>query len=544
MGSIPTLGIGGFDFRPRNIPTADPNSLGGLVPPPLPEPIDSARDRLGKKLMGEFLYDMLLSPPAMRSHATGAGMVGGSAVMPGLGTFAGGLLGNLGMQGAQRVAPEMFGEPPIESGGETALMDTGASLAGGAIGGGAVRAGRLAGKGAKWAGLGLAALATDKGKKRLAARVFDMMGDAPFERQVRYPGSSTGFSSTEDYFVKDLVKRGMPISAAQMQMTPTGLAIMAQNRTGKEFLRDQSQYVENMGKELVKALAPNPGKAVNPYQSMDEIARWLQKSIRWNRGSFTPKADLKGALTELPKFEDLQKQIGPDRARQVLLMDWMDEAYDGSLGKHNPAKLAKYMEKRKSMFDSVAKAVEVDTGGAVKASGLKADWNRFLAAGSIAARGNDIGGRALEMEATNAGTALLAALPTIGLMNYPVARSLGVASKIGFIGPRMAKAMTDRDVIQEMIKLQTARANSAAHQSAFRSFLKVAAKKGIPLSARDASGTWMDLQYNPTQGSFVPSAPTNESIEQEMSNPWDLKEEANPLMNEAQKAQQSANPWL
>jgi hypothetical protein len=92
------------------------------------------------------------------------------------------------------------------------------------------------------------------------------------------------------------------------------------------------------------------------------------------------------------------------------------------------------------------------------------------------------------------------ALMILGPGSYPAVRALGVASKFYFIGPRLGKAMTDPELVNQMIILAKSNANSPAHKSRFSKFTKMLWDKGIPLTTR----TGVDIMVNPKNGEEIP----------------------------------------
>jgi len=497
----------------------------------LPPPAKSKRDLLGEELMGKFLYDMMLSPSAMRGNATaigqlaggaGAGLLTKSPAAAVAGHRAGGMAGSVAMQQLQRIAPTIFGEPPVdESMLANAVVDDLGTMAGGMAGKGLFNAGKFA-------------IDLMRGKAGLQAKFAGkVLGENPYNIPKTDLLDESGLVPTDTVgsVAKDLMARDFPIAAPQLMDSPMGINIFSQSKPGKEFLMKQDAAVKKLADELLEPGVKNNPIQTNVNTSLDAVVKMLQEKTGWVPASTNPRQALRKVVESTTNFKKFMDEVGPNRARVALMQDWFEHAYVPKERVFDVGRLSSYMHKNRAVFNSLAEAAEKSSkqqfrpAGVppVKASDLKASWNRFVHAAEFASKRAGRGEtRALEMESVNAAMGAAASALTTGVKpTYPATRAAGVFSKIGWIGPGLAKAWANPKMVNDLTRLMETRAGSLAQATALKNLGMESLKQGIRVMGMTQGGKWVDARWNPSRQAFeVSSNPINDETEF-MDMDWD-----------------------
>lgn len=528
-----------------------PKSLGQMGME-LPPEMKSNRDLLLEKSLSQFLrpsvarfmVDNILGSSAARSFGTQAGITLGRALpLPVIPSLVGGTAGNLAVQSMQAISPQAFGELP-ESGSYlgTAIADTVASYLADKAVAGAIGAGKGVGKGIK-----AAVKAGAKAEWKPATIIAQMMGRNPFHKEVGNLLGSDLPKTTEGQLAKELFEEGFPVSIPEIQGSPVGIEFQLREDPG--LLARQAAWLREKGKGILSTPIAGRAKTTLPIDADDEtVIRYLKKNLKDEEFKFLfptslrPKTEVKtlkmpdgkrmitsretgdviglpaNAKKELDRYfnneENLKQFIevaGPSRAHTILINRWLRSGFNPQElgGTFDPGTIASHLYNNRRQFRLLAESIAEESKRAtpnnpVKASDLMNAWNRFAAATEFAARGTSNKPRSLEQQAIQNVTAFMATVPTIGPASYPGVRGLAFVANIGILGPNLARAWSDPEMVNKFIKLQMAEAGTKAHETAFKSFLDTAISKGFPLVARTKTGTVVDMTYNPKTKTLEP----------------------------------------
>lgn len=508
----------------------------------LPDPVRSKRQQFLDNIpLGNFL----LGPEAIRSYGTGLGMTLGGAAGGPLGAAGGGYAGSVLTQSLQGALPEIFGEPPIAGQLATATEDVLGNVAGQGIA-----------KGVPWlykTGKGILGPATESGRARLLQKLAETLG--PYIQKGKWisplaesdnPLTRLNVTSLTD----QLSKKGVQLTVPQIVPHNFLLEMQALAKDTPEVLGKQQEGILRMAEDAVKPTEfghnaqigayvkdifgrQRPVNATKVYgsivhgkkpgvnQSMDEWVQQVVDETGLDLGN-KPVRSLLSQTTEITPFKQLVKAIGPDRARITLTKDAFEHAFDRQTGQFNSKALYEYFTKHRAQFNHAAEEMEKKFG--TKASDLKSAWNQLIFGAEKAGIGRAGASRALEFQMSSATAGLMAAIPTIGFMNYPAMRSLGLLGKVGIIGPRIGKALNDPELVRTFAALRSVPANSTASLPKVQKLFELLAKKGIPIST-SAGADYFILSGN----QIVPAGTTKENLEREMK--------------EFKKEEEVENPW-
>lgn len=494
--------------------------------PSLPEPVRTKRDQFLDRIpLGNFL----LGPEAIRGYGTTAGMALGGAASGGnpLGALAGGGIGSVLTSSLQGSMPEIFGEPPTRGQFATAGLD----LAGAVAGKGVAKALPYIPDAAKigWQ------LFSPTGREALAARVLSRFNNSmnPLVRNQEFipPIAETGFRYSVPNMVNQLRdKFGFRFSLPQLVPSPALNEAQALAKESPEFMANQAKQVLQMGEDLLKAsdvkgdlitdafgkarpasassYSVVTGKKPNLFQSMDDWINQVIDETKINDLGAKPVESALSMLGELNPFKELVGRIGVDRARITLLKDAFEKSFDRQAGRFKPDILYDYFQKHRAQFNHIAKENEKVFG--TKASDLRSAWNRFVFVAGRSSLGSEAASRAIEFQATNAAFGIAAAIPTIGLMNYPVMRGVGMLGKLSIIGPRLGRLMMDDNMVRKVTDLMQMKPTDKAFLPAWKKIATFMKDQGIPFST--AAGT---DYFIGADGQPIPAGKTVDNLKNE-----------------------------
>lgn len=213
------------------------------------------------------------------------------------------------------------------------------------------------------------------------------------------------------------------------------------------------------------------------------------------------------SLGSAAQFDELIKATGKENAGTLLMSDMLSRSVNSETGMFDGNAMLKYISTqgpdRRTMFRHVFSPEQ------------RAAINEFIYTMRKIGPETQEGKTMLAVQASQAALGTAAAIPTIGIMSYPVARALGTLGNVAIAGPYLAKLFTDPESTRLLVRMAKASRNAPAGPTWFRRLAARAYKLGVPFTTTTAG----DVMINPETLEIEPLNQKEPSLVEKFSHP-------------------------